>query len=92
MRLSTIFHALTSVLASFYDMPNTFGPDAAMETNDLGKYDNVSRLTTMTDDFCAFSCLRYILACMPPFIAFETRVVRSHQLFHDAGFELCVRQ
>ncbi|KIK40576.1 hypothetical protein CY34DRAFT_259084 [Suillus luteus UH-Slu-Lm8-n1] len=24
-----------SILASFYDMPNTFGPDVAMETNDF---------------------------------------------------------
>jgi hypothetical protein len=67
-----------SILASFYDMPNTFGPDAAMETNDFGNNDNVFRSTTITDTFGAFSCLRHILACVPPFVAFETRVVRFH--------------
>jgi hypothetical protein len=66
-----------SILASFYDMPNTFGPDAAMETNDFGNNDSVFRSTTVTDT-SAFSCLHHLLAFMPPFVAFETRVVRSH--------------
>ncbi|KIK32727.1 hypothetical protein CY34DRAFT_131187 [Suillus luteus UH-Slu-Lm8-n1] len=59
---------------AFYDMPNTFGPDVAMETNDFGNNDNMFRSTTMTDTFGALSRLRHILACMPPFLALETEL------------------
>jgi hypothetical protein len=76
---SNMIHQMVplTILASFYDMPNTFGPDAAMETNDFGRDIIEFCSKTMADVRAVFSCIRYILACMPPTVILETRVVRS---------------